>query len=366
MKTACFLVVPTMSLEDPLSLQYLPKGAPIATTAARPRHTLKSLSFRDVPAFGNLLAPPPAPIEEDEMMSLRERLTVRCNNVLRKYLRKVLLSLLCLLATLFVVGVGRFIFGYEQLVPHFVTADMRDMHSAYSPNAYVWLGDRRDDKVAEHVVAARKSSPAAGELVLVAGALEVDLWPATAVTCRELLAAHLHSALMIKAQSYLSRARTVNCVCAPQFGSNVSYVAFRRSAADSDGDNNNDSAQHAIVHMFNPVDSTADEYEQLDADRFVNLGVGLVIEQQANQDYRYNRKRGTFALLRRTKLSLVGVDATCERNRVAISGAMVFEAHECLDLLRGVDVRERARRQFARGVKLNEHLFQKTHASVDL
>lgn len=347
-----------MSLEDPASLAGLPKTPVPDAAPSQMRQRLHRVQLADLRAFGPLLDANQTLIEEDEDMRWHERAVIRCARLNRKWLRNTLLALAALVLFVLLAMPLRYLFGYSEVVPPFIVSDARHVHSPRSPLAYLWLHGVADAHVAEHVIDARRGTNSS-LLVLVGGKVS-DAVAARIATCNELLSQQAHVGLMAAAEKYLQKAGRTNCVCAPQLGSDVAYIALRSSAAGSSktaakGEVAEESG--TIVHMFNPSDSSADAYDALDAERLVQLDVGLRRVEGANQNYRYNVARGNYTLLRRTKLSIVGIDSGCERNRVGLSGALALDAEECLDLLRGIDVRERARRQFQVGVTLNAALF---------
>lgn len=346
-----------MSLEDPDSLAGLPK-APVAPAVPpqQVRQRLHQVQLGNLLAFTPLIDKKHTLIEEFPDMPWQERVVIRCARFNQVWLRNAMLALGALLLFVLLAMPLRYLFGYADVMPTFVATDLRQVHSPRSPLAYVWLDGIADAHVAEHVIDARRGSNSS--LLVLVGSRAKESVTTRAATCNELLAQQAHLPLMATAETYLRKAGRSNCVCAPQLGSDVAYIAFRGSAAGAaDGGG-------AVVHMFNPVDSSAEAYESLDADRLVQLGIGLSRVEAANQNYRYNVARGNYTLLRRTTLSVVGIDVTCQRNRVGLTSALALDAEECLDLLRGVDVRERARRQHERGVTLNAELF--AAAAADL
>jgi hypothetical protein len=332
-----------MSLEDPLSLTGLP---PAQSVQQKPSTgLLHRVRITDLSAFRGLVSEPRAVVEIDEDMAWHERLIIRAHRINRFLLPKLLVAFAALLIFLALVVPVRYLLGYSTVVPVLVTAELRDVHSPNSPLAYRWLNGVADATIGEHVLAARRGLIDA-PLVLVASATD-DSAPARTLSCAELLTHDLAARqalvdLMAAAEQYLEKTPSQTVVCSPQLGSNQSYIVFRQAAG--------------FFHIFNPVDSSAEEYETLDGDRLAQLGIGLE-RVVVNQNYRYNVARGSFALLRRLQLSIVGVDATCQRSRVAVKDGLAIGAGECLDLLRGVDVLERARRQFERGVIFNAEYF---------
>jgi len=329
-----------MSLEDPRSINALPPAEPPRSNSA-----LHRVRMIDISAFKVLVDEPRALVELDDDMPWHERLIIRAQHMNRFLLPKLLVAFAVLIVFIVLVAPVRYLLGYSTVVPPLVTAELRDVHSPKSPLAYSWLNGVADPTVGEHVIVARRGF-ADARLALVASTVD-DSAPAHRLTCAELTTHDLAARqalvdLIALAEQYLAKTPHLNCVCAPQLGTDRSYMVFRQVAG--------------FFHMFNPVDSTADEYETLDGDRLAQLGVGLT-QITTNQNYRYNVARGNFTVLRRLHLSIVGVDAACLRNRLAVKDHLALDAEECLDLLRGVDVRERARRQFERGVIFNSDYF---------
>jgi hypothetical protein len=316
---------------------------------------LHRVQLADLSAFAPLLDSKQTLIEEDEDMRWHERAVIRCARLNRKWLRNTLLALAALVLFVLLAMPLRYLFGYAEVVPPFIVSDARHVHSPRSPLAYLWLHGAADAHVSEHVIDARRGTNSS--LLVLVGSRATDTVAARAATCNELLSQQAHVGLMVAAEKYLQKAGRRNCVCAPQLGSDVAYIALRSNGKAGTAEGEAAGKSGTIVHLFNPSDSSADAYEALDAERLVQLDVGLSRVEGANQNYRYNVARGNYTLLRRTKLSIVGIDSGCERSRVGLSGALALDAEECLDLLRGVDVRERARRQFQVGVTLNAALF---------
>lgn len=113
-----------------------------------------------------------------------------------------------------------------------------------------------------------------------------------------------------------------------------------------------------IISMFNVIDKHAEAYDALDVDKFVKDEIGLK-KVGENQDYRYNASRGTFWLLRRSKLRIVFDDKFCDSNVMNVDGLLAIQMQSCLDLIRGIDVRDRARMQHQKGVIFNDEYFKR-------
>ena len=344
-----------MSLEDPPTLAELPS----APTQLRQRSPMYQLTSPVSVSLGHILGRDRSTlIEVDDDAPWYERLVVRCARINRVWMRNIIITLVALLVLVLVAMPVRYLFGYSDVVPAFVATDLRELQSPRSPLAYTWLRGVADAQISEHVIDARRGTNSS-QLVLVSATIgDNDLVVVPPVTCEQLLSKHAYANLIASAEKYLFKAGRSNCVCGPQLGADVAYIAFR-----GDGDARHSALEGMVVHMFNPVDDTADAYEALDADRLVQLRVGLQ-RVESSQNYRYNAARGNFTVLRRTVLSIVGVDSACQRNRVGLKAAMAADASECLDMLRGMDVRARARQQHKLGVSLNAEYFG--HKTTDL
>lgn len=345
------------SLEDPRSIEGLP---PVPSAAGPQRRALRDVSLPDLGAFkGYFKLKQRKLIDDDPDAPWHERLVIRCAHLSQGPLRNVALSLAGLCVFVICAVTVRYLLGYDAVVPVFVASDLRALHAPESPLAYAWLDGRADNNVGSHVTSARAklgiNAAAAARLVLV-GANVDDSAPARNIACdaqsaRDFAHRQAYVDLMSRAEQFLAEAKDgASCVCAAQLGSSVNYIAFRSEALGEQ-----------VMHMFNPTDSSLEPFEQLDAERLAQLGVPLT-RSTANQDYRYNKARGSYVVLRRLELSIVGVDAMCVRQRITVKQRSALQAEECLDLLRGIDVRDRARRQWQRGVLLNADQF----ASKDL
>ena len=293
---------------------------------------------------------------EDPDASWREKLITRGAKLARIVLHHLPRALAALTVFFTTLWLGQYLFGYGQTSAVVETA--RHLYPPSSPLAYKWLDELADSSVAQHVIDARAGKQV-GLLVLVA-ATKDDSAPASDVPCRKMFSTNdqvqnFYAALMDDAEQFLAGTNHTLCVCAPQLGRNVRYMAFRadsRTTNDRAKGSLSEAGGGSVLHLFNPVDSTADAYDSLDDTQLASLGVGLKVSVES-QDYRYNRARGNYSLLRRTKLSIVGVDRACHRERIGLFDQLAVAAEECLDLLRGIDVRERASRQAKLGVILN-------------
>lgn len=331
-----------MSLEDPPTVTALPATA---SAQVRLRRSAYPGRIAHMLTFAPVIDEKHTVMEEDPDMSWHERLVIRCARLNKAWLSNVLLVLGTLLLVVVLVMPVRYLLGYREVVPAFVISDMREVHSLSSPSAYIWLNNKPDARVSQHVIEARAGGNSS--LLVLVGSGGGDEPVPRSLSCQEMVSQHAHVELLAASTRHLQRQSTdkAHAVCGPQLGFAIQYIGFRDAGESA-----------PIVHMFSPLDDAAATYDALDADRLERLGVGLNTVS-ANQNYRYNAARGTFTLLRRTKLSIVGTDATCQRNRVGLKGSAAVDAEECLDLLRGIDVARRARMQFDAGVILNSAAF---------
>jgi len=249
---------------------------------------------------------------------------------------------------------------------------------------YRWHGDVADAAIGEHVVEAR-AKIAASQLLALMAADSLDS-PATLVRCRDFVtgaSSERLAAMVAAAQHLLQANRDMRCACGPQLGYQVRYLAMAqqtppanstaklREAAASDHHNNTASIafgddRHVVVHMFNPVDEHQREYDSLDADFFAAQAIDFHVADE-QQNYRYNEQRGQYAVVRRTHLRVAGIDQECHRERITLTGTLALCAEQCMDLLRGIDVRQRALLQSRSGVTLNSeqlHRWQQTQQTT--
>jgi hypothetical protein len=149
-------------------------------------------------------------------------------------------------------------------------------------------------------------------------------------------------------------------------GREISYLAVYTSKLDEGLPPNATDAQilgdssRSVTHFFNIDDVQMESYDKLDAEKLKQSGIGLQITTE-DQNYRYNASRGAFKLIRRTSVRITYKDAQCISRAARFDGAIALCAQECLDLMRGIDVRERARLQFRQNVTLNAEYFNKTN-----
>lgn len=223
--------------------------------------------------------------------------------------------------------------------------------SPYSASRYRWQHGVVDGSVVQSVVDARANITHSELLAVVSqtidGDLSSQLLPCSKVVLGKGEAAENYIKLVNEADAYLrSNNRSApNCVCAPMLGLMVRYMAVATRRVDDETDLH-------IQHMINPIDVNSDNYDDLDVEFFEKNGVDLSIENE-NQDYRYNKPRGTYRLLRRNKVRVALFDSYCSSTKITLSGTLALCSQQCLDLMRGIDVRERAEMQRKKGVTLN-------------
>ena len=254
-------------------------------------------------------------------------------------------------------------------------------------DAYRWLDNARDALLNDSLLAARHERRwNLGRAIVVAGAslVEPDR-ESVVVPCAQFYYGASESQLqeyrsLVNAAHDFLEANDghVPCVCAPQLGASVRYMAIYAAkkggaaeqkgggAAERDNDDiaaqldelDHDDKPSRIVHAIELVDHDREAYDALDTATLEQRKIPLAIVH-ANQNYRYNEPRGTFALLRRTKLRITLRDSRCHSVTLRLTGELAQCAQECLDLMDGVDVRERARRQWKNaGIQLNASFFE--------
>lgn len=243
--------------------------------------------------------------------------------------------------------------------------------SAFNTNIYFWYDDLRDTRVAPSVVEARSRLARADLLVLIGTRASAVNSKIEQMRCRDLLAMGTDvTQMMIEAEQFL-RANidgAQRCVCAPMLGRQYAYMAManRHNGADAPSE----MAHHHehgddidIEHAINPLDQHASEYDALDAAFFDVQGVDLSIENES-QDYLFNEPRGNFSVVRRQKVVFTRIDRACEKRKWTVRGTLALCAQQCFDMLRGIDLIERARMQQRAGVKLNDERLQRWDAEL--
>lgn len=219
--------------------------------------------------------------------------------------------------------------------------------SLHSPTLYRWLENQADDNVSLSVIEARATIPREQLLTLV-GSRANDNVPSVPTKCADFfstdrLTSSFYIELLNDIEVYLHAALHNTCACAPMVGKRVRYMAFV--------------TRGKIVSLINPVDDHAAEYDALNADFFSLRHIDFTFTNES-QNERYNVPRGTHALVRRKKVPIHYIDKECRRQGLAVEAELAICAQRCFDMMRGIDVRERARMQYERGVALNSAVFQ--------
>lgn len=247
---------------------------------------------------------------------------------------------------------------------------------AYDRSRYRWLGTKED--IADSVVLARERMNRTDLLLLVASGTK-DPIASAPVRCSDLVSSKVVYEELLRDIYLFLPANIYNgpqCSCAPMFGKQLRYmvVGSKRkallnaddfdAAAAADGQMVEPADTMVYEHMLNPIDKYASQYESLDADFFAVSGVDFTIEQES-EDYRYNLARGSFSILRRTKVIIEFYDRACHKRTVTVEGALSLCIQHCLDLMQGIDVAQRAALQAKRGVKLNQEKDTEINVAVD-
>jgi hypothetical protein len=282
---------------------------------------------------------------------------------LRKRAKPIVVGLLALYV---LYCLASYVLGYTGVDRQLIEASEHYTSDPYNTTLYRWQSGVGDDSVSPHVVAARANLSNAHLLALVATTADNDA-PGTLVRCADFVSRHNEPLLdmMRDAELYLRTNPDVPCVCGQQLEYAYRYLALRQRQASDEVRELLDDAQPsvsvvddvAVVHAFNPVDEHQREYDELDGPFFQLRRINLTVVDE-HQDERYNARRGTFSLIRRTSVRLMVSDRECHRERISLFNDMALCAQRCLDLMRGIDVRQRARLQLDKGVALNTALFE--------
>jgi hypothetical protein len=243
-------------------------------------------------------------------------------------------------------------------------------------DAYSWFLNRSDDTVDPVVLNERVTYRNASGLVLVSSTIDDSQYVCQNVTIDEVLPAsekgHLELARLYGLTSaFLRNNRNVlngtkkHCACGAQFGILKNHLAIYQDASEPHHSHEHDGeeAMHVddnTLHLFNMYDTTEVEYDQMNALGLRDANQGLIAVKE-NQNERYNDGRGEFTVLRRSHIKLTAVDSMWHRDVIRFSGPLGICVQRCLDLMRGIDVRERARMQWAAArVEFNAEYFQKS------
>jgi hypothetical protein len=340
--------------------------------------------------------------------SMLEKAVLRCGALLRRR-NAVRRSLALFGGTIVLYLVWCLLFGVIGGISH-----ESERHSlAYGleetqVDAYVWLGGVADQRLSRTLLDARQRAPhwrsQRRSLVVVGnGTATGDGVISNSTKCANFYYSHHRRAewLMHTAtEALLAGAGAAKCICSAQFGSTderymALYVAetapsppsvtsgisphtteFRvaepraevaellaEQRRDLAGDHHHHHSSR-VLHAIEVVDTDEEAYDRLDVAAFDEQGVQLAIVYE-NQDYRFNHPRGTFAVLRRATLQLSYRDTHCHIVTLRLAGEAAFCAQQCLDLMNGIDVRERARRQWQNsGVQLNASHFESVYGTT--
>lgn len=255
-------------------------------------------------------------------------------------------------------------------------------------DAYTWFLNRSDERVHERVLEKRITHfRNMSWLQLVSETIDDSNYACVNTTIERVLPltatgrvelAWLYSLtehlIMHASNTHSERQIEHYCACGAQFGVLLRHLAIYTGPQEEEieekkqNDSNTTKAHEVfhttdadtpVLHLFNMYDHTEAAYDELDATQLRDAGQGLVLLYE-NQDERYNDGRGEFAVVRRTKLKLTAHDVLWHRDVIHLSGPLAICAQRCLDLMRGIDVRARARMQWERsGVRANSDYFER-------
>lgn len=240
-------------------------------------------------------------------------------------------------------------------------------------DAFAWEGVA-DARVEQHVLDARALVSDSRHLTLVSST-KVSESRSRPIECKELFSVSDNStdvlnALFYRAARFLrENAARQRCVCAPELGHRLRYIAFlakhdvelARQLQERNGGPETldvDADGTTVVHMINPEDELAAVYDALDDTNAALPDLSVVEERQAT---RYNdayRGNSTFAILRRERLRVKMKDRQCHSQSVQVKGELAYCVQRCFDLLLGLGVARRAEQQFGAGVRLNSAMIE--------
>jgi hypothetical protein len=286
--------------------------------------------------------------------------------------RVVLLVVLvfCSCMTLFTYGVVSS--GELETDPSLLLKSTHYVLPETDPSLFRWHGGVADANVSQSVPDARRGVSLSKLLVLHS---KHDILPrqSVKVKCSDLLSpdagvAHveaIHDMTQFAAAN-IEEQHQSTCTCAPLFGKDLAYVivASKRSALanpeqveaahKADGVLN----EHDIYfeHILNPEDAHQLAYDTLNGSALEEAGVDLVVTNETD-NHRYNEPQGHYMIIRRKKIVLALLDRVCHHERLTLSGHVAVCVQYCLDVIRGITVRERALIQYKVGIRLNEDAF---------
>lgn len=240
------------------------------------------------------------------------------------------------------------------------------------PSLFRWYGGVADANVSQSVVDARHGMSLSKLLVLNP---EYDIVPRKSikVKCSDLLSldagvSHvevIHDMTQFAATNVDEESQSM-CTCAPLFGKDLAYliVASKRSAlsnpeqveAAHKADGVLNERDIYFEHILNPEDAHQLAYDTLNGLALEEAGIDLKVTEETD-NHRYNAPKGVYLLIRRKKIVLSLLDRVCHHERLTLSGPVALCVQYCLDVIRGITVRERALMQHRSGVRLNEAAF---------
>jgi hypothetical protein len=156
--------------------------------------------------------------------------------------------------------------------------------------------------------------------------------------------------LVEKSNAYLERNRGVEtCCCAPVFGIDVNHLALEMAQERAN------ETKIVTVHMFNVFDEQYYAYDRLTPKQLDNenstLGKMIGVRQTQAHLFAWPPAETIVTVVRRDALHLHAINWAGEAVEFDVSGKQAYCVSECIDLLHGVSVYERARRQTASGIK---------------
>ncbi len=149
----------------------------------------------------------------------------------------------------------------------------------------------------------------------------------------------------------LASNKALPCVCGPMLGFPYRYIGV--SVVDKSA-----ASEMSVLHMFNPSLESAELYDQLNAKELKAQNIGLKV-RKLSQDWRYNVSRGSFDVILQTSLAIDYDDKDCRQLRYKETqfSDRTSCLQQCIDLVNGIDVRERARMQYKSGIMFNKKYF---------
>jgi hypothetical protein len=152
-----------------------------------------------------------------------------------------------------------------------------------------------------------------------------------------------------------------HCACAPMFGVALNHYAFEthKTIDDKKKMENNSSASScessstSVVHLINLRDTMHADYEEFGAQSnestLARLGPLAMVRHNQVHLFAWPNESDVVVVRRKT-VRFRALDATGQETLLEVANAQAFCLSECYDLINGVSVYERARRQRARGI----------------